>query len=153
MSFESFKQILEFAAGKEKEAVLFYEDLAKQAHQTGARETLQGFAKEEKKHQTLLENMVKNKGKISDYQFKWVPDMKRSNYLIDVELEKGLGYADLLRLAMKREEKSLKLYNELMDQVEIDDLAQVFKMLAQEEATHKLKLETLYDDYMAAQGD
>jgi len=29
MRFDSFEQILEFAAGKEKEAVLFYEDLAK----------------------------------------------------------------------------------------------------------------------------
>ncbi|MBP1738402.1 MAG: hypothetical protein H6Q48_695, partial [Deltaproteobacteria bacterium] len=28
-----------------------------------------------------------------------------------------------------------------------------FKMLSQEEATHKLKLETIYDDYMAKMGD
>jgi len=32
-------------------------------------------------------------------------------------------------------------------------LVKVFKMLSQEEATHKLKLETIYDDYMAMMGD
>jgi len=45
------------------------------------------------------------------------------------------------------------LYNDLMAQVEAKDMVQIFKMLAQEEAGHKLKLETLYDDYMAEQGD
>ncbi len=153
MSFESFEKILEFAIDKEKEAVLFYENLAEQAHPTGAREMLEGFAKEEKKHQTMLENMMDDKAKISGYQFKWVPDLKRSNYLIETDFQEDMGYADLLRLAMKREENSLNLYNDLMGRVEIEELNQTLKILAQEEAGHKLKLETLYDDYMAAQGD
>jgi len=54
---------------------------------------------------------------------------------------------------MKREEKSLKLYNELAGKTEKGSLAKVFQILAQEEAKHKLKLETLYDDHMAKLGD
>jgi rubrerythrin len=59
----------------------------------------------------------------------------------------------MLRLAMKKEEKALKLYNELAKKTEKEDLITLFKVLSQEEAKHKLALETLYDDYMATQGD
>ncbi|RLB96148.1 MAG: hypothetical protein DRH50_02125 [Deltaproteobacteria bacterium] len=51
------------------------------------------------------------------------------------------------------EEKSLQLYNELADETDRDELRKLFKMLCQEEAGHKLKLETIYDDYMARHGD
>jgi rubrerythrin len=54
---------------------------------------------------------------------------------------------------MKREEKALQLYNDLLKEVETDDAKKLFQMLCQEEAKHKLKLETLYDDYMAKMGD
>jgi hypothetical protein len=41
----------------------------------------------------------------------------------------------------------------LLKKADRDDFKMVFKMLCQEEANHKLKLETLYDDYMAGMGD
>ena len=58
-----------------------------------------------------------------------------------------------LRLAMKREEKALRLYNELAQKTDDEACIQVFKLLSQEEAKHKQFLETMYDDFMAAQGD
>jgi rubrerythrin len=64
-----------------------------------------------------------------------------------------MTYAELLRLAMKREEKALQLYNDLASKSEKSEWVKVFKMLSQEEAKHKLKLETIYDDYMAKMGD
>ena len=62
-------------------------------------------------------------------------------------------YKDMLHLAIKREEKSLALYNELLGKAEKPEFKNVFKMLCQEEAKHKLALETLFDDYMAEMGD
>ena len=79
--------------------------------------------------------------------------MKRSNYMVDMQYEPGMHYADLLRLAMKREEYALKMYNELQQKTENQEYIKVFKVLCQEEAKHKMFLETLYDDYMAEQGD
>jgi rubrerythrin len=64
-----------------------------------------------------------------------------------------MAYNEILMLAMKREEKALKLYNELLKQAESEAGKKIFKILCQEEAKHKLALETLYDDYMAKMGD
>jgi rubrerythrin len=73
--------------------------------------------------------------------------------MVDMTYEKGMHYADILRLAMKREEKALALYNELQGKTDKDEYIRLFKILAQEEAKHKKFLETMYDDYMAEQGD
>lgn len=153
MSFGSFEEIINFAIDKEKEAVAFYEDASTQESYSGGKKMFEEFAQEERKHQTLLEDLLKGETKLSDYKFKWIPDMKRSDYLVDLNYEKGMHYTDILRLAMKREEKALHLYNLLAKKTDKDELINIFKMLSQEEAKHKLTLETLYDDYMAEMGD
>ncbi len=56
--------------------------------------------------------------------------MKRSDYMVDMEYEKGMHYTDILRLAMKREEKALKLYNELQTKTQDEAYLKLFKILA-----------------------
>ena len=153
MSFKSFEEVIRFAIEKEREAVSFYEEASSFESYAWAKEKFKGFAGEERKHLSLLEGFLKGEKSVSDYKFEWIPDIKRSNYMVDIEYEKGMPYTDALRLAMKREEKALALYNDLQKKVDDEELVNVFKMLAQEEAKHKLALETLYDDYMAKQGD
>lgn len=153
MGFESFEEILQFAIEKEKEAADFYQECSEKEHFSGAKQALLDFANEERKHQMMLEDLDKHKDKLENYDWKWIPDLKRSNYIVEMEYEPGMHYADLLRLAMKREEYALALYNELMAKTEDPDYIKLFKMLCQEEAGHKRFLETLYDDFMAEQGD
>jgi len=153
MNFKSFEELIQFAIEKEKEAILFYENASTQEPYSGGKETFLEFAMEEKKHKALLDGFLKGDKKLGDYKFKWVPDMKRSDYMVDLKYEKGMAYPEMLRLAMKREEKALQLYNELASKAEKSEFVKVFKMLSQEEAKHKLKLEAIYDDYMAKMGD
>ena len=153
MSFESFEEIVSFAIEKEKEAVAYYQECALQESFAGAKDSLLEMSKEEQKHQAMLENLDENKEALKEYEFKWIPDIKRSDYMVEMQYEKGMHYTDILRIAMKREEAALKLYNELLKKTDNPDHVKVFKMLCQEEAKHKLFLETLYDDYMAEQGD
>ncbi|GBC60368.1 rubrerythrin [Desulfonema ishimotonii] len=155
MRFESLKDMIDFAIEKEQEAADFYTEASGQEAFSGSKEMLREFAREELKHKKMLEDM-KSKGiddSVNEYTFKWIPDIRRSDYVDDLTYAKGMGYRDMLMLAMKREEKALKLYNELLSMAE-DDLARnFFKVLCQEEAKHKLALETMYDDYMAEMGD
>ncbi len=155
MQFESLQEIIDFAISKEIEAAAFYEEVSGQEGMSGAKEMLLEFAEQEKKHRRLLEEF-KTKGLVegvSEYRFKWIPDMKRSDYVVDLEYRKGMTYNELLMLAMKREEKALALYNDLLRKAEGEAAKDVFKMLCQEEARHKLALETKYDDFMAEMGD
>jgi len=151
MRFETFSEIMDFAIEKEKEAAAFYEDASKMERFSGARETLESFAREERKHQDMLENFSKEN--IDRYPIEKIPDLKRSDYLVDMDYEPGLAYPDLLRLAMKREEKAFKFYNDFSEGADTAEHKKLFQILAQEESKHKLKLETILDDYLAKLGD
>ena len=156
MEFESLEAIVDFAIGKEREAAEFYQKISDDEEDfSGSKKMFAEFAAEEKKHEKILlkfktEGISKS---LQDYQLKWITDIKRSNYMVDMTYEKGMPYNEILLLAMKREEKALKLYNEFLEQADTDDGKKLFKVLCQEEAKHKLALETMYDDYMAAMGD
>jgi len=155
MEFENLAAVLDFAIEKEKEAAEFYAHISREEAFSGAAKMFEEFAQEERKHQRLLEDF-KARGlsvSIKDYQFKWITDIKRSNYVVDIEYRRGMGYNDILMLAMKREEKALQLYNDFLDKADSEESRTLFKMLCQEEAKHKLALETMYDDYMAQMGD
>ncbi|MBR9979595.1 MAG: ferritin family protein [Desulfatitalea sp.] len=155
MDFNNLYEIIDFAIEKEKEAADFYTSLSTQERFSGKKQMLQEFADQERKHQRLLEDLKEGQvGKqLDDYKFKWITDIKRSDYVEEVQYHPGMGYNELLMMAMKREENALRLYNEMLANAQTDAEKKVFKMLCQEEAKHKLSLETMYDDFMAEMGD
>jgi hypothetical protein len=156
MEFENLEAIVDFAIDKEREAAEFYQKISDDEEDfSGSKQMFAEFAAEEKKHEMiLLEFKTQGVSKsLQEYQLKWITDIKRSNYLVNLSYEKGMPYNEILLLAMKREEKALKLYNDFLEQADTDESKKLFKVLCQEEAKHKLALETMYDDYMAQMGD
>ena len=155
MDFKNLKEIVDFAIDNEKEAAEFYETASREEGLSGSKQMLLEFAEQERKHQELLEKFQREGlgDSLKNYEFEWITDIKRSDYVDDVEYKPGMAYHEILLLATKREEKALKLYNELLRQADSEDAKLLFKMLCQEEAKHKLTLETMYDDYMAEMGD
>lgn len=149
MNFKSVDEILEFAIDREKEAVKFYESLAQEAPSEALKQTFIGFSKEEEKHAALISDISGNKAKIDSYEFEKIPDLKISNYMVETTYEKGMAMPDVLKLAMKREEKAVKLYTLLGEQTDDADAKKLFQLLVQEESKHKLGLESMYDDYLA----
>jgi rubrerythrin len=155
MDFSNLTEIIDFAIAKEIEAAEFYRTVSEQESFSGKKEMLLEFAAEERKHQALLEDLKSGKvgRKLDDYKFKWITDIKRSDYVDDITYKPGMPYNEILLLAAKREEKALALYNSLLANADTDAARKVFKMLCQEEAKHKLALESMLDDYMAEMGD
>lgn len=153
MNFGSIDEILEFAIDREKEAVAFYNDLSKLEKIAALKETFKELAQEEAKHVKLLIGISKNQTIIDSYEVKDVADLKVSDYLIATEYVPGMLMEDILTLAMKREEVAVKLYNELATKSEHQESTKLFKLLAQEEAEHKLKFEKMYDDCLQDQGN
>jgi rubrerythrin len=155
MSFENLTEIVDFAIEKEVEAAEFYEAASRQEAMSGIREMLTDFARQERKHEALLKTFQKQglDKSVESYKLRWIKDIKRSNYVVEMPYTPNMAYNELLMLAMKREEKALALYNEMLARTENPDAKKLFQMLCQEEARHKLALETKYDDYMAEMGD
>jgi rubrerythrin len=156
MNFADIEAIIDFAIEKEQEAAAFYDKISKEEEDfSGSKQMFKEFAVEERKHEKILKDF-KTRGiskSLKEYQLKWITDIKRSDYLVDLTYSKGMPYNEILLLAMKREEKALKLYNDFLGQADTDESKKLFKVLCQEEAKHKLALETMYDDYMAKMGD
>ncbi|MCK4984595.1 MAG: ferritin family protein [Desulfobacterales bacterium] len=156
MHFENLEDIIDFAIEKEREAAEFYQKISNDEEDfSGSKKMFEEFAAEEQKHEKILQEF-KTEGitkSLEEYKLKWITDIKRSDYLVDLDYEQGMPYNEILLLAMKREEKALKLYNEFLEQADTDEGKKLFKVLCQEEAKHKLALETIYDDYMAIMGD
>ena len=55
MEFESLKAVIDYAIEKEKEAADFYKSVSREEPMSGAKQMLEEFAQEERKHQTMLE--------------------------------------------------------------------------------------------------
>jgi rubrerythrin len=153
MNFKSIDEILGFAIEKEKEAVAFYTELSKKQTADALTLTFRELAQEEAKHVKLLTNISKNKTAIKSYELKKVPNLKISDYLVEMEYSEGMVMQDILVLAMKREEMAVKLYTQLAMGSTDDESVKLFKLLAQEEAKHKLTFEKMYDDNLAGGGN
>lgn len=153
MTFESTEDIIRYAIERENDAARIYQEASAVQDWGGTRSVFEGFADEERRHVRILEDLLANREQLADYHYEWIPDLKRSDTMVEVKYEPGMSYPDILRLAMKMEEKALMLYNDLLKKAAGETHRKVFRMLCQEEARHKLALETLYDDYMAEQGD
>jgi len=139
-----FREIIQFAIEREIESMNFYTRASQRVKLSGTKELFEDFAKQEEKHKQKLE--AYREGKIVLAKIQSIPDLKISDYLVDTELTPEIPYADILRVAMKREERSVKLYTDLKEKNEDKGLVELFTFLVQEEMKHKLYLEKLYDD-------
>lgn len=142
--FQTIEDVLDFAIRKEEEASSFYSAWSRTVDSKSISDVLAGFAREEQKHKALILD-VKG-GKKLDPPGKSVADLKISDYLEDVEPSRDMGFQDALILAMQREKKAAQLYTDLASMAENENMRNLFSTLAQEEAKHKLGLETLYDE-------
>jgi len=142
-NFDTVEAILDFAIKAEIEAFEFYKDLASKVESPTMKQVFLDFADEELEHKAKLE---KSKAKKSlGPTHRNIPDMKISEYTADVEPTANMDYQSALILAMKREQKACQLYRDLAEIAESEPAKQTFLVLAEEEAKHKLRFETEYD--------
>ena len=144
MEEKQLKEIIKFAIDKEINAFNFYTSAGQVAKYSGAKELFSDLAKEEEGHRKLLEKL--DMEKIARVRIESVPNLKISDYMVDVEFKPDLSYADILRAAMKMEERALKLYTDMKESHKDQDINKLFTFLANEESKHKYRLEKIYDD-------
>jgi rubrerythrin len=140
----AFEKIISFAIEKEKEAAELYEKMSGLARKPNAKAMFNELKAEEVKHRKSLEGMTEES--VPDLPLQEVADLKISDYLVEVDLRPDMDYQDILIVAMKREESAVKLYNDMAEKAQSPRLQKLLKFMSQEEARHKLRLETEYDE-------
>jgi rubrerythrin len=138
-------EILDFAIEREQEAADFYNELAGSMATPAMQGAFRQFAKEEMGHKAKLQGV--KAGKKLAGAAKAVQDLKIGDYLVDVAPTPDMDYQKALIIAMKREKASYRLYMDLSARVPEGEVNKVLVELANEEARHKLRFETEYDEH------
>lgn len=143
--FESVDDVLDFAIAAEAEACEFYADLAAKASNDQMRRVFEEFAREEAGHKVRLEG-IKKGGAFRSSAAAKVTDLKIADYTVPVEVGPDMNYQDAIVLAMQKEKAAFKLYSDLAWLADDPEMKDMFIMLAQEEARHKLRFEIEFDE-------
>lgn len=143
MRKEEIRSIIDFAIGKEQEAVDFYSDLAGRVKSKGIAEELDRLAKMEMGHKKRLEELDLMVFTIREPD--GVQDLKIANYTVDAVPHSDMSWEDVINVAMHRELAAANLYSDLAARVDDPAVKNLFENLASEEQKHKLYLETIWD--------
>ncbi len=142
--FHTVDDILDFAMNSEQEAVDFYNELAANSKNEEMQQIFNQFAQEEIGHKAKIRKL-KEEGtyKLDKQQ---VEDLKVSDYMVHVDPTPDMDYQDALVLAMNKEKAAFRLYMDLSEKANNEEMKQLFLSLAQEESKHKLRFELEYDE-------
>ncbi|MGA2518706.1 MAG: ferritin family protein [Thermodesulfobacteriota bacterium] len=143
MKLDSLDEILRFAIRKEADAAAFYKMAADRSN-PGVKETFKELARMEEGHKKKLEGF--DLKKVGQMKLEETKGLGMSELMEDVPYSSDMSYADLLRMAIKQEEKSQQLYTSTAKVSPEPSLKKLLLILAQEESTHKERLEKIYDD-------
>ena len=146
MKKDDFNAIIDFAVDREKEAVEFYQELQTKTKFAEMKDTLKDLEMMERGHINTLET-IRKQG-IEKVEVKEVADLKISDYMADIEPAPEMDYENILIVAMKREQKSKELYEDLAGRFKGEEIEKILLKIASEEAEHKLKFEKIYDQHV-----
>lgn len=140
--------ILDMALKKEDYSVRFYDALREVVEDPEAKRLLSHLMDEERRHFRLLSDTLVHGG----YEKIGVPvdrkSLEMTDYLIRKEIQSTSGPADIMRLAIRREEAAEEFYLSRINYIQDKKLKDLYRRLAAEEGGHRKKLLSGYDDLM-----
>lgn len=142
MKNEEFKKILLNAIDREVESYALYTALADKVKDSALKTTFRELAQEETYHRKTLQEYLT--GGKKELKFDEVKDYKLSNLLESPSPTSDMKPLDGLKLAIKKEEEAMEMYEKLAEASVDSDQKKIFGELAKMERGHKARLEDLY---------
>ena len=142
----TFEEILDFAIENEEAAVAFYTDLAARAAQPSMTVVFERLAAEETGHRNMLLGIKKDPARVPTRGK--IVNLQVADYLVEVEPTPETPYKDLLVIAIKREKAAARMYKDLAAVADDAELKKLLLTLADEEASHQLRFEQEYADFV-----
>ena len=143
MELGTFGAALGFAIELEGRSAEFYQEAASLVKDSLAEGVFLALAGARRKRKELLERSRREN--INEMLLEPIVGLKGSDYLVETELSSKMGYYDALRLAIEWEENSRRFYLHGARRVNLPEVTRVFEKLGEENADHKLRLESLHD--------
>lgn len=142
-SMKTISDILKFAIQREEEAARAYGELARTTTDAGLKVLLLDLQSDEVNHRKLLRELFTS----DDFPRVEgaVLDLKISDYQVDEPIGADSRMQDVLIFAAKKEARAAELYDRLLGLSSHPKHKRLFQFLAQQEKTHKLKLEQIYE--------
>ncbi len=146
MTNMTLQEIIDYAILREEEAHTFYKQVAEMSDKEAIRELFLEYAKEELVHKAKLQKFdVSAIGTVNTQE---IANLKIAEHVEEIVPTADMSYQDALILGMQKEKDAYKLYMGLAGSTDNPAAKELFNVLAQEEAKHKLHFETQYDDYI-----
>ena len=144
----NWKAIIEAAVKVEEQSIALYSMALDNAKYPSSKVFLEQLVREEMGHKNKLEAIMNNPAQISELGSATgsVQDLKIVDMMDDTPLSDDADYEAILVYAAKREKSSYEYYKTLAMGVKGTPMGELFTKLAQEELSHKSKLEKEYDD-------
>jgi rubrerythrin len=143
---ESLKVGIEFAIKQEENAAAIYQHLVNISSNDATKKLFEELRDIEIEHKEKLLKLDHSKIEEVFTTDKQV-DLKLTDYLVEPDQSGDLDFQDVLILAAKREQKSYEMYLKFSELVvEGDELHNFFISMANEELSHKVDIEKMYDE-------
>jgi rubrerythrin len=148
LSEQNWKAIIEAAVSVEDQSIALYTMALENSKYPSSKVFLKKLVEEEKNHKRKLEEILKDRSKISALGSSGseIQDLKIVDMLEDTPLSDSADYEAILVYAAKREKSTYDYYKTLALGLRGTDMGELFSRLAQEELGHKNKLEREYDE-------
>ncbi len=134
--------IIEYAIEQEAKANSFYKHLAQDVEKAELKRALENLAVDEFQHKLRLEGVRDGQVELIEEE---IGSLHIAESIDDVKPRRNMSFKELLAFAIKQESAAQKLYMKLAQITKRPKVKEMFVLLAQEEARHKLNLEIEYD--------
>ena len=138
----SYKDIIEFAIGREVKAYQLYVDLSKMMIHSKTRRLCEELANEELEHKAKLVRESAKKCKLLS------PVNLHKYDVADGNVNIFANCLSMLSFAIKKEQISVELYRDFAELTKNEETRQMFMRLAQEELKHKQRVGLEYKDHL-----
>jgi len=147
---DDLRTILEWAIKIEEQSYALYKMAKGKVKYQSSKKFLEELAQEEVMHKEKLISIMDNEKKISELglQTSKTQDLKIVDVMRETTISDDADYKRILIYAAKREKSTYDYYKSLALGLEGTEVGTLFSKLAQEELSHKNKLEREYDEYI-----
>ena len=145
--FETFDEILDFAIVQERAAQAFYANLAGEADNADMRRFYESLVEQESIHEEKLTDL---KSVCSQLSVPDLEDLQKCGYLDALPLHPEADLKQVLQYLIKKEKSAKMLYTVLANSVQRSEMADLFNVLAAQEADHAEFFKREFEELNAA---